>query len=1399
MSSIDDRIVNMQFNNTQFEQGIAQTNASLLELKKNLNLNGATSGIDAVQQAANRFSMQNMEGALQSIDSKFSAFGAVAFSIINNLTNKVVDAGLAMGAALIDPIINGGERRALALQKAQFQFRGLGLDIEQTMTIARNAVLGTAFSLDQAATAAGQLGASGITAGHGLAEALRGIAGVAAQSGASFDQVAQIFEKVAGNGRLMGVELLQMSSYGINAAATLAKAMGTTEANIREMVTEGKISFQEFSDAMGSAFGDNAKKANELFTGALANMNAALARLGAEFEGPKLFNLRDIFNALSPLIDKVHVSLMPLIDAFNQIQNSGAAAVVHAIGVQLGPGLVIAIDNIVKGILALYGAVSRGFIQIFPENTGVNLFRISNFIQDLTAALIPSTRAIGQFTRIFAGLFAIFSILGQIISAVVNVFFDLVGVAAPAGDSFLSIAAKVGDFLVRIDMLLKKGQFVQRFFNTLGQIVAAPLAVLQTFFGIIADGIRTISIFGLSGDALESFSNDVETRFHGLLDVSNFIITAFKTIAAVAVAAFNFIKPVLDAISKFAGDVARQVTDALSKLSFEEANASLNSGLFASLILLISSFFGSFQKIISGASFGIIASFKAVLTNLNVNLKALAINTNVKTLKEIAIAVALLAASAYVLSLVDANKLAQALSAITGLITGLLLAFTAFAKIQSPSGIFTLLAMGAAIQSIAISVLILSAAVAILGAIPFHNLVKGVTALLIILAALTGAMLLLAKAGPQVIAGAIAIAIIAPAIVLLTGAIALLGAIPFPNLVQGLVGLGIALASLVGAMLLLGLVGPKVVFGAIAIALIAPAMVLLTGAIAAMAALPLANLVQGVIAFVVVIAALVGAMLLLGLVGPSVLIGAVAIAAVALSMVPLVGAIALLSVLPLDNLIAGMVAFTVALAILVGAVLLLGFTGPVALIGAAAIVAIALAIAVLAPALVLLSAISWDGIGRLLTVLSAGLGILVVMGILLIPASVGFLLLGVAILLIGQGVMLAATGVGILAAGIGLLVGVGAAGFGVLAAGVSVFIALLPQIGFGIGIALVNMAVAIGGAAPQLSLAFTQVLLAMLDAIAAVVPRIIEVATLLIVTLINALIILVPLLAEAGLTILEAFLNSIANHIERIVTLALLIIANFIQGLANGLPGLLQAGANLILSFINGVADTIRNNRQKFVDAALNIADALTGGLSTGILNGASKVIQAITKMVTNAINTAKSILGIKSPSKVFDKEIGEQMGAGAANGLIRSTADVVAAAKDLGVKSTDAVKEAIAGIGDDFNNNVDIQPTIRPVVDLSDIQNASRKIPGLMQAPTLSLDTTNGVAQSVSLQEQQRNAQIVLDASRASDTAKSDVTFIQNNNSPKALSTVELYRQTKNQLSTLKGDLGVVDQSGSS
>jgi len=1403
MSSIDDRVVNMQFNNAQFEQGVDQTTKSIAGLKDSLKLDGATSGIDAVQAASNRFSLQNMESALQNISSKFSVLGAVGLSAINYLVTGALDAGKNIAAGLIDPLVNGGAKRALALQQAKFQFQGLGLDIQATMDAALGAVRGTAFGLDDAATAAAQFGASGITAGNGLETVLRSVAGVAAQTGSGYSSIAQIFETIAGNGRLMGQQLTQLSSYGVNAAATLGKSLGKSEEEIRDLVSTGDISFQQFSDAMNEAFGANAAKANETFTGALANMHAALARIGADVASPYFLGMRDIFNALGPMFDRIHDALAPVLSQFGTLFGLFSAGSVDvANGLQFD-GLLIIAQGVADAMANVFNAVKQigvlirdAFGDIFPPVTAKQFESVAQFLRDFSEALIPTTATAEQLSRVFKGVFAVFDIVGQAVGALISAFAQLFGYTAEGSDAFLEIAARVGDFLVKLDDAIRKGTVFQTFFKGLAAIIAVPIGILKTFFGIIGDGIETLTHLKEGGDNVGNFVDKVKDRFQGLFELAAFFQGFWNGVVTVAKAVWGFLQPIFEGIGEGISTAVTKVKAALSGLKFDDAIKAINTGLFAGFLAALNGFFGNLGGILQGNKLSFVTKFNLIFGSLRTNLKALEMNTNAKTLTQIAIAVALLAASAVALSLVDPAKLGLALAAIGGLMKELLLMFEAFSKLGGQKGVFTALAIASAMQVIAGAILVLAIAIAILGAIPLPNLIQGVLALVVVLGALVGALNLMAKIGPNILAAAGAIAIMAPALALLAGVIAILGALPVNNLIQGMLALVIVLAALVGTLQLLGDMGPKVLFGAGAIAIIAPALAILTGAVAALGALPLVNLIAGMAGLVVMLAAITGAVLLLGFAGPQALLGAVAISAIALSLVPLIGAVALLGALPIPNIISGIVALTAVLVVLTGIILLLGFTGPVALLGAAAIVAVALAIAILAPALAILAAIPWEGIGKVMTVLSAGLGILAVMGILLIPASVGFLLLGAAILLIGTGVFLAAEGVGLLAVGIGLLVGIGGAGILLFTQMLTAFMQQLPALGAAIGEAIVSMVVVIGQKAPDLVNAFVALLLAMLDAVQQVVPKIVEVATTIIISLVNALVILLPALVTAGLQIISGILKGIASNIGEIAKQGINIIVNFINGVSSKLGDIINAGINLIISFVNGLANGIRDNRSKMVAAGLNLADAITGGMSTGLVNGINTVVNAA-KRIANAIPAAiKKVLGINSPSKVTTG-LGEWTGEGAALGIENKYDRVEAAAGGIGDSAIAGLKNSLAGAGDILSDSMDSTPTIRPVLDLSAIQAGAKNIPGMLPTPSLSLDTSNDVATSVSLQEQARNAVLTLEANNPSPDSKS-VTFIQNNNSPKALSTSEVYRQTQNQLSTLKGELGVVDQSGS-
>lgn len=323
---VDERVVEMRFENGQFEKGVAQSTESLNKLKKSLNLEGAAKGLENVNSAAkNTSGIESLAASLEKVEHRFSTMGIVGMRVIENLTDSAMRFAKKTVSFVTGGIINGGKRRAMNLENANFQLQGLLKNEEAVAAVMKNvsdAVDGTAYSLDAAAKVASQLAASGMKAGDEMFSALRGVAGVAAMTNSSYEDIGRIFTQVAGQGRMMGDQLLQLSGRGMNAAATLASYLtkigdGTkyTEAQIRDMVSKGQISFDTFAAAMDDAFGEHAKAANSTFEGALSNIKSALGRIGADFIKPLIAQngpFVNLFNAIRKKVNQIHEITKPI-------------------------------------------------------------------------------------------------------------------------------------------------------------------------------------------------------------------------------------------------------------------------------------------------------------------------------------------------------------------------------------------------------------------------------------------------------------------------------------------------------------------------------------------------------------------------------------------------------------------------------------------------------------------------------------------------------------------------------------------------------------------------------------------------------------------------------------------------------------------------------------------------------------------------------------------------------------------------------------------------------------------------------------------------------------------------------------------------------------------------------
>lgn len=110
-NTIDERVVEMRFDNKNFESNVATSMSTLEKLKQKLNLTGATKGLEEINAAAGKVNMNGIESGIESVKAKFSALDVVAVTALANITNKAIDAGEKLVKSLsIDQITAGWQK-----------------------------------------------------------------------------------------------------------------------------------------------------------------------------------------------------------------------------------------------------------------------------------------------------------------------------------------------------------------------------------------------------------------------------------------------------------------------------------------------------------------------------------------------------------------------------------------------------------------------------------------------------------------------------------------------------------------------------------------------------------------------------------------------------------------------------------------------------------------------------------------------------------------------------------------------------------------------------------------------------------------------------------------------------------------------------------------------------------------------------------------------------------------------------------------------------------------------------------------------------------------------------------------------------------------------------------------
>lgn len=1482
MKNIDERVVSMKFNNDQFQKGVQDTTKSLENLKKGLNLDGATKGIQDLDAAGRKFSLAGMASGVEGISAKFIALSTIAITALTNITNRAIDAGARLVKSFtVAPIMDGFREYELKMGSIQTILantarHGTGLkEVTASLDELNTYADKTIYNFGDMTRNIGLFTNAGLKVEEATSM-IKGFSNEAAASGTSSQGAAgaayQLSQALSA-GKITLMDWRSLTNVGMgnknmqNSIIEIAEAMGTLngkgvtakdiQTDFNSTLEKGWLTADVMSSYLQIMAGDMDAAAmsamglsDETIEGLLKQQKTAeeaatkvrtltgLMDTLKEAVGSGWAATFDIlfgdFNEATDLFTAVSQTVGGAMDAMGNARNDLLKSW-DALGGRAK--LIDAIANVWKSLVAIFGAVGDAFREIFPPATGEQLLTITEAIQRFTQSLIPGQATLQKFKIIARGVFSILDIGWMVIKGLAGVFGDLFGAISGGSGSFLDILSIAAQWVYRVRTAIKEGEGLSQFFSGLSVVLQLPIKFLKLLiegFKEFFSGLKDADFSGVS-DAVGKLTD----RLNPLEKLGGSIAKVWSWTKDVFADFVDFVRPLGESLGRVFGGLGEAIGEAFRTLDFSGIMDIFNTGLLAGLVLMVRKFFkGGFKKEVEDGGGGIVDSIKKIFGGVTDTLDAMQTTLKAGTLVMIASAIALLTASVLTLSLIDSGKLAGALTALAVMFGQLMVAMLVFDKIAVGSSVIKMQLLAAAMIPLSVAILILSAAVKSMADLDWNELAKGLTGVVVLLGALAGTAKLMSGHSGGLISASLAMIAVGAAVKILASAVKDFSDLSWGEMIQGLVGVGAVLGALTlftrlaavnkGAvaqatgLILLGAalkimasaVGdfadmdvPKMLQGLGAITAVlgiltgfsaltkgakgmvgtAASMVILGGALKIMASalgdfadLSWDELIRGFVGMGGALVLIAGAMLLMP---PTMILTATGLVVVAGALKIIASAMQEFGGMTWDEIGRGLVVLAGSLAILAGAMALMGI--PLVLLGSIGILAAAAALAMLAPAMVALGGMEWDEIGRGLTMLASTLGILALAGILILPAIPGLLLLGGAIVLLGVGTMAAGVGVLAFATALGLLTVAGAAGTATLVAMGSALIGLIPEALTALAEGIIGFIGTLVGAAPQFLNAAVTLFSTLLQAVNILAPQIINTLMTLIWLLVDNVVAGVPRFVDAGMRLLLGILNGIANNIGRVVTAATSIIVNFLNGISQNMPRITNAGADLIISFVNSMANTVRTRSADMRAAGQNLAMAIADGMTGGLASRVGDLANSAANLAKSAISAAKSALGINSPSKVF-YQIGAWTAEGAANGLSKYGHLMGGAAKTMAVGAIDTVRSTLSRLGDMVQGDMDINPTITPVLDLSQVEKDSKRLGSMLPSANLALDGTASLAAMAQDESDGPN-----DEERpggGDDEPKGDVyNFNQYNNSPKALSKADIYRQTRNQLSVVK------------
>jgi hypothetical protein len=294
-------------------------------------------------------------------------------------------------------------------------------------------------------------------------------------------------------------------------------------------------------------------------------------------------------------------------------------------------------------------------------------------------------------------------------------------------------------------------------------------------------------------------------------------------------------------------------------------------------------------------------------------------------------------------------------------------------------------------------------------------------------------------------------------------------------------------------------------------------------------------------------------------------------------------------------------------------------------------------------------------------------------------------------------------------------------------------------------------------------------------------------------------------LVPKGIDFIVGLLQGIVQKAVEVTSWFTGLAGKVLTWVGNVVGTLLQKGIDIIAGLLNGIIQKAAEVTSWFTGLGTMIYGVLRGAVDwlvqigknilQGLWNGLKDKWNDIKNWFGDRVNDVKEIFtsgfGILSPSKVF-KGYGENLMAGLRIGMNSEWATVdrwlAQTTDNIKTASTQGINNAINAIANQVGNISEFNPTITPVLDLSKVRAASTDLDGMLGVSSISPGVSYGTARAIS-----SATNISSTSSDATGVAgPTEIKFEQHNYSPEALSTADIYRNTKSQIALAKEELKI-------